>query len=158
AGIAPLIGHAGTPGIEPVIIGIVGVAAIVAVHVAREAGAERAAQHHAGNGPDRLPTAAAAPATGDGVSENSADQRSRDDTARVALGAAFAIIIVVLVAILALILVLPAPDGIVIAHIARWRKIDRRRIGAAVVERRLGAKIIPAVMITVGITVFIGRP
>src|SRR6185437_10490073 len=148
ARIAPLIRHARAPRIEAVIIGVVGVAAVLAVHVLGQRRAQRAAHHHARDG-----RAAAPAALAQGIAQQAADQRTGNDAAGIDLGAAFAVIAVVLIGVLALILLLPALAGIALHAriVIGARKILARQILRRPATRRraivifaLHAKIFPA--------------
>src|SRR6266568_3579960 len=55
--IAPFIGGVGTPGIEALIIGLVGVAPVAAIHVLGQSRADGAAGDHAADRRDALSTA-----------------------------------------------------------------------------------------------------
>src|SRR6185312_4349620 len=138
------------PGIKAVIIGVVGIAAILAVHVLGQRRAGDAAQHHPRDG--------RAAALAQRIAQQAADQRARNDPTGIDLGAAFAVIAVVLIGVLALILLLPAPAGIALHAriVIGTRSIPARQILRGATARRravvifaLHAKIVPAAAIAV---------
>src|SRR6267154_568098 len=101
ARIAPLIGAVGTAGIESVVIGLVGVAAIFAIEIAGQGGTGYAAENHTGDSRTTIPTA-------HGIAEQAADKRARDNAGRIRGLLALLVEGVVVVAIGASITLTPA--------------------------------------------------
>src|SRR6266700_5841076 len=131
--IAPFIGGVGTPGIEALVIGLVGVAPVAAIHVLGQSRAEGAAGDHA---PDRCDALAAA--ARHGIAEQPADQRSGDDTGRIHRLAAILVEGIVIVGVVAGITLLPTLAAVVAVI---------RAIAVA------GATEVPAARIAIAITV-----
>lgn len=92
AGITPAANVAGATGIQTIIIGAIGIVAVVAIHVAGQRSARRAANNDAGNGRACISTVAS-------VTNQAADQPANQDACWVGAASAFAIIDIIIVAI-----------------------------------------------------------
>ena len=101
AGIAPVVVAVDAAGIEAGVIGLVGVAAIFAIEIARKRRPHRAADHHA------CDRGAGAPPAG-GMTQQPANQRADKHAGRIGRIAALAIIDVVVIGVGTLVATVPA--------------------------------------------------